>query len=910
MATIPSFETILLEIHKSLGLEAPDKKQELIRLERPLEKYLEVIPDLIEEIFNALGMNEDAKDDALVKIQEFANFNNSIERSTWTYDADLRQVFWYLAGYSYAPWLGRSVAFWSIATPFDKGIPDGNFWYLPEIRQIDGCNKLVLPIAQVLKWLMDSLDQSMDDIIVDLGGGLNDKGKAEVAKVPPESIERTLYNWISGDIPHVENIERYFAEGTKFKGGLYIDEKTPIEIQYETLCQFIKHKKFDAARLKSLFPSDQTYIEKYFDQKMTDSEKKIFIKLMTDRYTPPALSSIRQKLLIARTTQDGYIRIGKLLAGSGFDHLSTDITINKALQLVKIFKASFTLTINAHKHCNGLVAENAYFENNIPPWDRLGIFLSVLPSRYKTGCTELANKFSRIFAELSPIDELEDHFGFDEASSLAIVKRADLQCKEDDDLLNITQQLRTHSPWRTLQSITNFALLNHVALNFTLNFKSRQMAMIRMQALAKTSSEILTVTTLELSQLLDENDRQHRPKEAKTYVEKLLEKAKLNSQSEFWNAIILYYEAKHFLAANDFETSFRLFNKVLDLCKKYGLGKLYGESARNTFALVVERHQVGFSIGNYEKYYRIMLAYGGLPKFEGDTPPLLEDVACFVSEFFWKNLYYPYHGEKLEKPVVLLVSDKLIAETKPLISNADWTNLNSWFKKNPKLKNSRLKEVRGNTVLMHWLKMHYKFEELPSNFNAHLSGDLSNKFETMTSYFEKLPTAICHLIEEWPKQVLITDFKLQTPLMLAANQGDLTFVKAFLSSQTNANQQDFKGRTALHAAVFGRSLDCVQEVLAHSPNLTQIMSNDTLSVLHVAVFVGSPEIVKILIRHTPELKEHKNGNGLNAFDSAKVLISEITQPSDFQNFKTYMKSENRKIGTLKDFQEVVAILSE
>lgn len=918
MATIPSFETILLEIHKSLGIEAPKKKQELIRLERALEKYLEVIPELIEEIFNAFGMDVSAKADAIIKIEEFANFNSTLEQSTWTYGADLRQVVWHLAGYSYAPWMGRSIAFLSIATPFDKGMAGGSFWYLPEIRRLNGGCKLILPIAQVLEWLLDLFGQPMDVLAAQLGGGEDHTtGKTKNAEDKSASILRTLHYWKKGKVPRVNNIEEYFIEGTtlNFKGSLRLDTTASKSQQLQTVLNFMENKKLDAHKLQYQIPLHLNLILKIINNKGTVEDIEYFIMLMQDRYAAPTLRTIRQRLLVARATQDGYIRLGNLLSEKNFDQSSIDIKQNKVLQLFEIFKVSYNLTIDAYKKCDSEVAENAYFENSIPPWDRLGIFLSVLPSRYETGCTELANKFSRIFADLLPLYGLEDHIGHDEASTISIAERNVIrlnhQADEDTDVHTNIAQLKTfYLPWsRTLQSISSFKIAYRVALSRSLSLEVRRKAVERMRQLSNTPQDIISAIKIELGQLLDEEDRKNRPKDARNRVEQLLDEAKVNTAYDFWRASILHYEAKHHLSINDFDKARNLFEKTLEACLEIGFGRLRGIVARDALAVHIERQFNGYSLVNFERFYLNMLAYGGLKESKTD-PTSFEDAAREVSDYFWNQLYFPYFGEKVEQRLAIEAIHQLIDMATPIIHEGDWNKLDIWFKINSKLKDKQLKYVQGDTVLMVWLKMLYSLDEKIPTIKAQLPIKQKDELIQLSNYLKNWRNAICLLMEKWPKQMTLTDFKLQTPLMLAANQGDLHLVKALLKSQTDVSHQDFKGRTALHAAVFSRSLDCVQEVLSHSPNLTQIISKDTQSVLHVAVCVGSPTIVIALIRNSPELKKRRNGNGLNAFEFAKKLLSEISQPSNFQEFKNYMKSEKRDIGTLNDFHEVVAILSE
>jgi hypothetical protein len=151
MATIPTFEELLLQVHQSLGLKFDQKdKNKLPRLEKSLADHLARVEGLLGDIFTALDLDVRARAAALHNIQEWSNFDKSVELETWTFGADQRQIVWLLSGYSYAAALGRRLAFWTLHERFDAGMPGGRFWYLPAERMREGECLLVMPVAQVV----------------------------------------------------------------------------------------------------------------------------------------------------------------------------------------------------------------------------------------------------------------------------------------------------------------------------------------------------------------------------------------------------------------------------------------------------------------------------------------------------------------------------------------------------------------------------------------------------------------------------------------------------------------------------------------------------------------------------------------------------------------------------------------
>lgn len=128
MATIPTFEELLLEVHQSLGLKFDQKdKSKLPRLEKSLANHLACVKGLLEDLFLAFGLDAAARADAMDNILEWANFDKAVELNTWTFSADRHQIVWQLAGHSYAPALGRRLAFWTLQERLDSGMPGGRF---------------------------------------------------------------------------------------------------------------------------------------------------------------------------------------------------------------------------------------------------------------------------------------------------------------------------------------------------------------------------------------------------------------------------------------------------------------------------------------------------------------------------------------------------------------------------------------------------------------------------------------------------------------------------------------------------------------------------------------------------------------------------------------------------------------
>ncbi|MFZ5581315.1 MAG: hypothetical protein ACOZCK_01495 [Pseudomonadota bacterium] len=170
MARIPSFEDLLLEVQQSLGVEHPrlsttPQKNRFADLAIPLDRHIETSRELLDRIFDVLGVDELARRDLSFNLVNLAGFNKALELRTWTGRASQQQVLWHLLAYSYIPGLARLAANWSFpgngqAQPLDAGMPGGRFWFLPHWDR--EANALELPVPQVIDWLLDLLGCSID----------------------------------------------------------------------------------------------------------------------------------------------------------------------------------------------------------------------------------------------------------------------------------------------------------------------------------------------------------------------------------------------------------------------------------------------------------------------------------------------------------------------------------------------------------------------------------------------------------------------------------------------------------------------------------------------------------------------------------------------------------------------------
>lgn len=895
MAAIPNFETILLEIRKSLGLKnrySTDKNDDFRDHGLLLATHRTMMAAELDAVFKALEMDPAARRDVSFNILSWVNFNQALARNIWTCRASPQQVVWHMSAYSYAPALGRLVANWNLGQAFDVGMPGGEFWFLPMLDE--SRTRVSLPVQHVLAWLMDLIGLPMDELKKDIGGARAKRADAH------DSMERSLYNWKAGKALDTKSIEKYFSDDAslRFDGTFEPAAGLTDAERFGVALAFVEQKGLDAEQLRAQIPMTQPgRLEAILAGTATDDEQQIFVDRLATRYARPAMQIVRQRLRVARMMQDGYERLVEFLC-PGVEATCPYPYRNKVLQLLELFKAVFNLTIEGHKHGTNVQEENKWFEAQIPPLDAATLFLSILPSRFDTAYQELGGFLTRRFVELEPDAPLVDLVPVveEDRPRIAVYRLKQLASDQvkDRQVEQVLDRIRRSSAWRVLQSVDDYWVVSQVAQAASLPRKARSVATQRMRELAPTPWHAIGAVFIDLHMAFDTEGRD-RQKDLEQHVESLLAEAEASPAHEAYTSVLLQYRAKHHLARNDFDAAKKLFREALDAGAGQQFGSSHGEIARDLLASEVADSRL--VPGNHEKPYRHMLVNGMIEGKEAS----LENVAVGATEYFWDTLYRPYPSYSSRRPIAAEQVHKIIAETTGLIERADWEGLRVWLKRNAaKFRKERLRDVRGDSVLMIWLKMLHTFEDKLPELAAQVPAELQGEVAKMRAHIVKRRQAIYLLIDNWPEQANLQDFKGQTPLMLAADRGDLPMVRVLLEAGADLNIQDYLGRTALHSAVTGASPDCVSAILARGPDLARVSTAEGNSALHTAVRMGYPATVKLL--KISELVEQTNYADLTPVQMMADILD------DLSGWRDVMRKKRRKIGTDADYRACAAEL--
>lgn len=864
MSTLPLTEAILLEIHQSLGCQSyqSTKKEKFATAQISLAAHKGMGEDILHAIFDALDMDPRARVDAIDNLVGFGNAYKFLELNTWTLDADRRQILWMLLGYFYIPGLARHAAFWNLDSPLDRGMPGGRFWYLPEFREVDGRPSLYLPVAQVVDWLLDLLGMPLEKFA---------DARSEITDGVHDALGRSLYNWRTDTTIRPNSFRKYFSDGAvlNFKGTFVPDANHSPAEQFADALDFVAQKTLTVQKLRLEIPMNRAgRLEAILDGTADEDERAIFVGHLAARYAVPSPHTIRQRLLFARMVQDGYGRMLKFLC-PGVDRLCVDAQKNKLLQLFFIYKQIYNLTIEAWSTCGaqGKVAEDAWFEEHLPPLEREGLFLSILPSRRRTANQDLALVLTRRFYDMQAGAELEGHVGYDEESATSLIKRNVERAVAISDELssaqNLAADMRRSSPWRTLQSENRFWVMCQVAQHPGVNSLEKQAAIQRLRELAATPAETVQAILLELDRLLN-GDRKQRPKDARDRGQALLEEAESSEGYRLWKAAILQYKAKHLLACNDFEGAESFFRKSLNASFERNYGRLRGEVARDCLATAVANQKL--IPENHGRYYREMLA-GGI--MEGNEIPGIEDTARLASEYFWDTLYVPYPGIERLAPMAQEKAKRVIG----LMMAGDLEGLRVWVADSRKQLKKGLPLVTGESLLMFVVK--FRANALQVFLSQPIAGGIpameaNARLDVLLGGWREAVTLLCQIV---PEQLDLVDFKGQTPLMLVSEAGESELVRVMLKAGADPDQQDWQGMTALHTAIKSRVDGCVDALLDHPCQLEKITC-DGRSPLHTAAWTANIHAIKRLLSLTPGLAWQRNADGMTPLELVEMLIEE------------------------------------
>ncbi|WP_171407677.1 ankyrin repeat domain-containing protein [Acinetobacter tianfuensis] len=881
MGTLPKIESVLLEIHQSLGGNtsySTVQKNKFATGKISISKQSDMMKKIILSIFEKLNVRPESFDATWQSLTNIANAYKGLELKTWTFNANQKQINWMLLSHFLVPGLARFSAFQAIESPFDKGMSGGRFWYLPEVVESDGNKKLILPVPQVIDWLTDLLGTEVDSVA---NHSLN---------IDIQNLRRSLYNWKNGaNTIRYSTIYEYFPDGLSldFEGAFILDKTLNLDEKFNKALAFINKKELNAQKLKFEIPLSEELLTDILQGNVNEDEKIRLIECLLDRYSAPSIDLIRQRLVFASVVQDIYHRLVKSLCPD-VDKYCIDPQQNKVLQLFALYKVVYNLTIEAWRNCRdkGEFAEDIWFEAHLPESDKQSLFLSILPSAKETGIDELAAYLSYSF-RTNVSNVLDDVIGHAQESCVEVFERTIRKRYNFDEEQTKIQELKSRmqrsSPWRALQNEQNYWVVSDIAQSPELHICLKEMAAKRMRELANTPIEKILVVIPELAYYLN-GESKNRPKDCKNKVDALITEAEKSEGYDLWKFAILQYKAKHLLAQNNFAEASEYFRDALEDSFKGSYGLMTGEIARDCLAVAVANQKL--ITNNHEKYYREMLS-GGM--IESDQIPSIEEVARWAYSYFWEDLYKPYPGIKPQQPLSQTLVKPALDKLFPLLEQNNLAGLKDWLNSNKTLFKSNLPDVEGNSMLMLMLKLFLKAQKVMD-----------------TKILEVWETLLKDIFEKYPKQLNIVDLKGQTPLMLAVEARETMLVEQMLLVGADANIQNYQGMTALHTACKIRTPKIFDAFCIESSDWN-VATVDGRLPLHTACWSGNIYAVKKLVELVSEQLWEKDHTGLTPLELVEYLIE---NPEARQMLEQQSRRNGYSCGTQQELEKILAVLEQ
>jgi len=905
MAAFPTFESALIQIANALGASknlTTKSKNKFKNTEMNIENMFSTWKKVLDSIFDVLELGEEERKDLIANISHDHQVHKAIETNVFTFKASPQKIVWHYLARVLIPALARHTVFWQIESKMDAGMPGGKFWYLPFLNSQEKTAKIELPLQQVLNWLLDLIEEPNSDIARNL------ESELRIYENSGTTL-KNLYNWKSGKVtPEISSIQTTFPDDVSIKfNGCFQPIRTLC--LFEQSLKFIDNKGHSAETLQHEINISYTDLLDILNGKCTQEQKVEFTHKIDERYQQPSTKVIRQRLLVARAIQDGYEQLIKFLTPNT-DKFCIDINQNKVMQLVSLYEVTYNHTMKAHLEClaNSELKgksqlreqyENRLFTQSLPFFLRYDLLLCVSTEDYNTA-DMVAPRLSDIFSSPENENALDDIFPSSpkkiEQISKDLVEQFNQSQNLNKSINHYFNKLKQNkAPFKLLKNINDFKVVYELAKNEYPSPKIIPLIFTRLKELENSPDEKIKRVTLELDLLLNQNKFDIKTEEQ---VEALLSLAWRNPENQFWQPYILKLNAYHCIAQNKLEKAEKLLKKAIEECKHNSFGSLRGKLARDAFSLAVSNQKLIPT--NHETYFRDMLFWGGWEPEKNTNSINIFDVSRQLHEQFWTNVYRQYPTYEPLYSELELDFKAFIKDFMPCVKTGG--SVDEVLKKHKHLKSKQLKSPQSDSIMFILLKISYEMLIKARMYTAQFP--TNSNLEDITSLLKGLLSAVRKIISRWPEIVNLSDFKQQTPLMIATHNQDYTTVEALLQVGANPNLQDIKGRTALHSASASRCIKSAKLLIQYNID-EKITSIEGATALHTAIRVGEIDIAKLLMEKFPHLLEVKEFNSRTPLILAKEIATNVEH---YDLLTMHLKLESREVVSHNIYKEIFSTL--
>jgi hypothetical protein len=271
--------------------------------------------------------------------------------------------------------------------------------------------------------------------------------------------------------------------------------------------------------------------------------------------------------------------------------------------------------------------------------------------------------------------------------------------------------------------------------------------------------------------------------------------------------------------------------------------------------------------------------------------PSIEDAARTTFDYFWHTLYKPYPGIDIKQPRSEKETRELGEPFLRFLIQGDRDGFVKWIQENKKRLTTPFPDVEGNSFLIFLIKS-----------RTQMAADLqAMRPDLLKAWNEYLGL----LIEHGPAdQLNCPDFKAQTPLMLLAEDGNTKLVRLLLAKGAAPDRQDYRGLSALHAAIKSHVSTCVDTLLDY-PCRTDLLTIDKRSPLHTAAWTGNMHALKRLLDSAPKLHWQPDSYGMTPLQLAETLIEE---PEALKELAEECAQSGATCATKRQLEEIVGLL--
>ena len=240
------------------------------------------------------------QDHLVRELVEFVHRHELLVHKFGSGDSDVAVKFRWLGMYV-IPFLVFNLAeYQTNGSNLEKGMPGGEFWYLPQVDHETGCIRL--PVHNVLSWWQDLLGVPLADIAQQLCGS------EDVV-----DAQAQIRHWMTEDRPpSIETIAVWAGASLPYRGIFVARRDLPPKGRWEHCQVFLKQKGFNpiTAHLleRQIRPLRNLSFGEFFKGDAVDRGLPTdeLIQRLEERYAKPGRQQLRSRFLIAAAFQRAF----------------------------------------------------------------------------------------------------------------------------------------------------------------------------------------------------------------------------------------------------------------------------------------------------------------------------------------------------------------------------------------------------------------------------------------------------------------------------------------------------------------------------------------------------------------------------------------------------------------------------